>query len=141
MSTTIRYAAVLAPQPEGGFTVTFPDVPEAITEGDDRDAALFNAAEVLTLCLEQRMEDGDAIPAATKTKGAEWIEPAAPVQAALLMRQAREEQGKTLADMARALDTSWPAAQRLEQPGSNPTLRQLERAAAALGKRLLIGLG
>jgi len=141
MSTTIRYAAVLAPQPEGGFTVTFPDVPEAITEGDDRDAALFNAAEVLTLCLEQRMEDGDAIPAATKVKGAEWIEPAAPVQAALLMRQAREEQGKTLADMARALDTSWPAAQRLEQPGSNPTLRQLERAAAALGKRLLIGLG
>ncbi len=141
MSATIRYAAILAPQPEGGFTVTFPDIPEAITEGDDRDAALFNAAEVLTLCLEQRMEDGEAIPAATKVKGAEWIEPAAAVQAALLMRQTREEQGKTLADLARALDTSWPAAQRLEQPGSNPTLRQLERAAAALGKRLLIGLG
>ena len=62
MSTNIRYAAVLAPQPEGGFTVTFPDIPEAITEGDDRDAALFNATEVLTLCLEQRMEDGEAIP-------------------------------------------------------------------------------
>ena len=50
------------------------------------------------------------------------------------------EQGKTLADMARALHTSWPAAQRLEQPGSNPTLKQLERAAAALGKRLLVEL-
>ena len=141
MSTTIRYAAVLAPQPEGGFTVTFPDVPEAITEGDDRDAALFNAAEVLTLCLEQRMEDGEAVPAATRVKGGEWIEPAASVQAALLMKQAREAQGKSVADLARALDTSWPAAQRLEQPGSNPTLRQLERAAAALGKRLVVGLG
>lgn len=141
MSTMIRYAAVLAPQPEGGFTVTFPDVPEAITEGDDRDAALFNAAEVLTLCLTQRMEDGEAAPAATKVKGGEWIEPAASVQAALLMRHAREAQGKSLADLARALDTSWPAAQRLEQPGSNPTLRQLERAAAALGKRLVVGLG
>jgi antitoxin HicB len=41
--TTIRYAAVFAPQTEGGYTVTFPDLPEAITEGDDRDSALFNA--------------------------------------------------------------------------------------------------
>ncbi len=88
MSVTIRYAAVLAPQPEGGFTVTFPDIPEAVTEGDDRDAALFNAVEVLTLCLEQRMEDGEAIPAASKVKGGQWIEPAAAVQAALLMKQA-----------------------------------------------------
>ncbi|MDR0779607.1 MAG: type II toxin-antitoxin system HicB family antitoxin [Pseudomonadales bacterium] len=140
MTTNIRYAAVLEPQPEGGFTVTFPDIPEAITEGDDKDAALFNAVEVLTLCLEQRMEDGETIPAATKVKGAEWVEPAAAIQAALLMRQARETQGKSVADMARALNTSWPAAQRLEQPSSNPTLKQLERAAATLGKRLVLGL-
>ncbi len=136
----IRFAAVLAAQPEGGFTVTFPDIPEAITEGDDRDAALFNAAEVLTLCLEQRMEDGEAIPAASKVKGGEWIEPAASVQAALLVRGVREAQGKSLADLARALHTSWPAAQRLEQARSNPTLKQLERAAAALGKRLVVAM-
>ncbi len=136
----IRYAAILDTQPEGGFTVTFPDIPEAITEGDDRDAALFNAVEVLTLCLEQRMVDGDPIPAAHKVKGGVWIEPAAAVQAALLVRLAREVQGMTLADLARALHTSWPSAQRLEQPGSNPTLKQLERAAAALGKRLVVGL-
>lgn len=140
MSTNVRYAAVLDPQPEGGFTVTFPDLPEAITEGDDRDAALFNAAEVLTLCLEQRMEEGEAIPPATRVRRGEWVEPAAAVQAALLMRREREAQGKSVADMARALDTSWPAAQRLEQPGANPTLKQLERAAAALGKRLVVVL-
>lgn len=32
----VRYAAVLDAQPEGGYTVTFPDIPEAITEGDSR---------------------------------------------------------------------------------------------------------
>lgn len=138
--TIIRYAAVLAPQDEDGFTVTFPDLPEAITEGDDRDAALFNAVEVLTLCLEQRMDDDEAIPVPSKVRSGVWVEPAAAVQAALLVRQAREAEGKTLADMARALSTSWPAAQRLEQPRSNPTLRQLERAAAALGKRLVVEL-
>lgn len=136
----IQYPAILRAQPEGGFTVTFPDLPEAITEGDDRDAALFNAAEVLTLCLEQRMNDGDPIPASRRAKGATSIEPAAAVQAAILMQQARMAQGKTLADMARALHTSWPAAQRLEQAGGNPTLKQLERAAAALGKRLVVTL-
>lgn len=136
----IRYAAVLQAQAEGGFTVTFPDIAEAITEGDDRDAAIFNAAEVLTLCLVQRMEDSEIIPGATIIKGGVWIEPAASVQAALLVRGAREAQGKSLADLARALHTSWPAAQRLEQAKSNPTLRQLERAAAALGKRLVVGL-
>lgn len=137
--TAIRYAAVFAPQAEGGYTITFPDLPEAITEGDDPDGALFNAQEVLTLCLEQRMEDGEAIPDASQgVAGAVWVEPAASVQAALLMQRIRQAQGKTLADMARAMHTSWPAAQRLEQPRGNPTLRQLERAAAALGKRLVL---
>jgi antitoxin HicB len=135
----IRYKAVLDVQPEGGYTVTFPDIPEAITEGDTRDAALFNAAEALTLALDQRIADGEALPAPAARKGT-WIEPAASVQAAALVRQARQTQGKSLADLARALNTSWPSAQRLEQPGSNPTLRQLERAAAALGKRLVVEL-
>ena len=29
------YPYEVLPQPEGGFTVTFPDVPEAITQGDN----------------------------------------------------------------------------------------------------------
>jgi len=136
----IRYPAVLEAQPEGGYTVTFPDLPEAITEGDDRDAALFNAQEVLTLVLEQRMAEGEAIPPASEVKDGVPVEPSASVQAALLVRTTREAQGKSLADLARALHTSWPAAQRLERPGSNPTLKQLERAAAALGKRLVVSL-
>lgn len=138
--TAIHYAAVFAPQRGGGFTVTFPDIPEAITEGDDRDSARFNAQEVLTLCLEQRMKDREDIPAPKKVKHGVWIEPAASIQAALLVRKAREEQGKSLADLARALHTSWPAVQRLEQPRGNPTLRRLERAASALGKRLVVTL-
>ncbi|MDN5848676.1 MAG: type II toxin-antitoxin system HicB family antitoxin [Nitrococcus sp.] len=136
----VRYAATLAKQPDGGYTVHFPDIPEAITEGDDREEALFNASEVLTLALAQRIEDKDPLPAGRKVRGGVWVEPSASVQAAVLVRQAREAEGKTLADVARAMRTSWPAVQRLERPGSNPTLRQLERAAAAMGKRLVVEL-
>jgi antitoxin HicB len=137
MSHTIRYAARLEPQPEGGFTVTFPDLPEAITEGDTLEQALFNASEVLSLVLAARLEAGEPLPQASAIEGGHWVEPSAPVQAALLLHFAR--QGHSLSELARAMGTSWPAAQRLMKPG-NPTIKQLERAAAALGKRLVLSL-
>lgn len=34
----------------------------------------------------------------------------------------------------------WSAAQKLENPRANPTVKQLERAAVALGKRLVVSL-
>jgi antitoxin HicB len=52
----------------------------------------------------------------------------------------RERGDRSLAELARSLDTSWPSAQRLENPRHSPTLRQLEKAAAALGKRLVLAL-
>ncbi|MCX8521610.1 MAG: type II toxin-antitoxin system HicB family antitoxin [Rhodoferax sp.] len=136
--SNVKYAAVLEAQPEGGFTVTFPDIPEAITEGDTREEALFHAADVLTLCLDERIESGDAVPVASKLKGGIWVEPSAAVQAAFAVRAARQEQGRSLAELARSMGTSWAAAQKLESPCANPTLRQLDRAARALGKRLIL---
>ena len=87
--------------------------------------------------LEARLEAGEAVPAAMPVEGGHWVEPAASVQAAILIERARA--GRPLSELARAMGTSWPAAQRLTRPG-NPTLKQLERAAAALGKRLVLSL-
>lgn len=136
----VKYAAVLEAQPEGGFTVTFPDIPEAITEGDTREEALFHAVDVLTLCLQERIESDDELPVASKVKCGVWIEPSVAVQAAMAVRLARQRQGITLSDLARSLGTSWAAAQKLESPRANPTIKQLERTAAALGKRLVLSI-
>lgn len=38
---------VLAPQPEGGFTVTSPSLPELVTEGDTVDEALANIRDAI----------------------------------------------------------------------------------------------
>ena len=135
---TIGYFAIFEPAEEGGFVITFPDIPEAISEADDKSAAMFNASEVLDLCLTERIASGEALPTPSKyTKGV-WVEPSASVQAAILVRKTREKEGKNLADLARALKTSWAAAQKLETPANNPTLKQLERTAAVLGKRLVV---
>ncbi len=132
----IRYPASLTQEADGGFLVQFFDLEEAFTEGDSLEEALFNAAEVLTLTLDARMDEGIQIPEPSVIADARLIAPSAKTQAALLVRRARAD--RPLADLARALDTSWPTAKRLEDPRHSPTLKQLERATAALGKRLVL---
>ncbi|TAK75727.1 MAG: type II toxin-antitoxin system HicB family antitoxin [Gammaproteobacteria bacterium] len=123
---------------EKRYTVSFPDLSEAITEGETLEEAFFNASEVLTLTLEGRMDEGVEIPMPSRRKNAKQIAPSARAQAALLMRWAKGEH--TTAEIARALNTSWPAIARLENPHHWPNLRQLERAAAAIGQKLVISL-
>lgn len=135
----LEYPYTLEPQETGGFLVQLVDLEEAFTEGATLEECAFNAAEVLTAILEQRLADGVEVPLPTSRTDLPVASPSAAVQTALLVRLTRQAEGKSLADLARALGTSWPAVQRLEKPNANPTLKQLERAANALGKRLVLG--
>lgn len=51
------------PQPEGGYTVTSPVLPELITEGDSLDEAFGNVRDALAAVLELYAEEGRALPA------------------------------------------------------------------------------
>ena len=53
---------VLAPQPEGGFTVTSPILPELVTEGDTLDEALRNVHDALKAGLEIYRDLGKQVP-------------------------------------------------------------------------------
>ena len=53
---------ILAPQPEGGFTVTCPLIPELLTEGDSVDEALANVKDALAAVIEAYRELGRAFP-------------------------------------------------------------------------------
>lgn len=133
----IAYPYTLEAQPDGSCFVQFVDIEEAFSEGETPEQAAFNAAEVLSGTLAVRLERGEEVPMPSPAEGRPVAWPDADVQAALLIQFGR--QGRPLAELARAMGTSWPAAQRLTRPG-NPTIKQLERAAAALGKRLVLGL-
>ena len=134
-----RYPAVLEPEESGGFFVRFVDVEGAMTDGETLDEALFNASEALSGILRWMLDENQPIPDPSPAgDGRVLVAPDARTQAALLIRRARGEW--SLAELARALETSWPSAQRLENPRHSPTLRQLEKAAAALGKRLVLAL-
>ena len=135
----IRYPARVAEQDDGSFLVTFIDLADTFTEGKTRDEALLNASEVLSAMLAWRLHQAKDVPSPSlKVKGAKYIAPDAKTQAAMLLRLARGE--RSLSELARALETSWPAAKRLEDPSHWPSLKTLDRAAAALGKRLVLVL-
>jgi antitoxin HicB len=132
----LEYPFTIEPQESEGFVVQFVDFEEAFTEGRTVEECYFNAQEVLSLVIEQRLADGTEIPPPSESDSPHRTTPDAQTQAALLVHFARGD--RSLADLARALGTSWPSAQRLEDPRHRSTLRQIERAAAALGKRLVL---
>jgi antitoxin HicB len=52
----------------GGFVVTFPDIPEAITQGETVEEALEMAQDALETALDFYLEDRRAVPAPSKPK-------------------------------------------------------------------------
>lgn len=59
------YPAVFDPCEEGGYTVTFPDLPGIVTEGDTIEEALSMAKDALELHLYGLEVAGDKIPSPT----------------------------------------------------------------------------
>ena len=57
-----RIPLVLEPQPEGGYTVTSPLLPELITEGDTISESLVNAEDAFAVVLEMYEDEGRPVP-------------------------------------------------------------------------------
>lgn len=53
---------MLAPQPEGGYTVTSPLLPELITEGDTLEDALNNVKDAIAAVAETYHDLGRRLP-------------------------------------------------------------------------------
>jgi antitoxin HicB len=60
---TRKFSVVLLPEGEGWFSVRVPALPEVVTQGCGREQALERAVEAIELALEQRIADGEEIPA------------------------------------------------------------------------------
>ena len=57
---------VMTPQPEGGYTVTSPLLPELVTEGDSICDALENVKDALAAVVELYEDLGRALPQNTR---------------------------------------------------------------------------
>ena len=60
------YPAIFHVAEEGGFWITFPDLPECMTQGDNMQEAYEMAVEALGLAITSREQDGEEIPVASE---------------------------------------------------------------------------
>ena len=62
MAGTVTYTIHLRPEPEGGFTVLVPALPEIVSYGETEEEALRMAEDAIALSLAVRRDEGEPIP-------------------------------------------------------------------------------
>ncbi len=131
------FPVVLDPQPEGGFVVIFPNVPEAITQGEDEDEALLVAVDALETALSIYVDARKPLPVpSVPKKGQKTVSPSALECAKLGLYRAMLEQGIRKAELARRLGWHLPQVDRLFDLNHASRLDQIEAAARALGRHV-----
>ena len=133
------YPAALTPDPDGGFTVTFRDVPEAITEGDTKEEALLRAEDALESALAMYINVGEPLPESTKVEPDEELVPLSALgMAKTALYEAMRGQGVGRAELARRLRWHLPQVARVLDLRHASRMEQVEAALAALGLRLVV---
>ena len=136
---TYTYAALFEPtEKEGGFVVTFPDVPEAITEGDDMTDAREMAADALGMVLLTYLEQGKALPEA-KASGT-MVAPDPDTAAKIAVIETFKAAGISRTELARRIGKDEKEIRRALDPDVSTKLPLLVQVLAAMGQRLVVGL-
>jgi antitoxin HicB len=130
----LNYPVHLKAAEEGGFVVTFPQVPEAITQGDDEGEALANAVDALETALSFYIDAGRDLPKAGK--GKRTVRPSALGCIKLAIYHSMREQGVKKSELARRLGWHMPQVDRLLDLTHSSRLDQVEAALASLGRTL-----
>ncbi|HWJ71916.1 MAG TPA: type II toxin-antitoxin system HicB family antitoxin [Kaistia sp.] len=136
------YQARFEPDPDGGFLVTFPDVPEAITHGATIEEARASAAEALGLALRGIVQVGGSVPAARTYRGGGGSAIAVPADDALKLAviEAFRAAGITKTELARRLGKAEGEARRILDPDYPSKLEMLSAALAVLGRTVVISI-
>lgn len=133
-----NYPVNIEEQPEGGYIVTFPDVPEAITQGEDMDEALLYAVDALETALSFYVEDRKPLPVPSLAEGRPTVSPSALECAKLGVYKEMTDQGLKKSDLARKLGWHMPQVDRLFDLKHASRIDQLEAAARAMGRHIEI---
>ncbi len=135
------YGAKFEQEPDGGYLVTFPDVPEAITQGDDYADARASAIDALSTALRGRIDDGRAIPE-PKAKDAGLVFVSVDPETALKIAIINEVRaaGISKSELARRLGKAENEARRILDPNHGTRLGAMREALAVLGKEIVVSV-
>ena len=130
------YPYEMTPQPQGGFTVTFPDVPEAITQGDNEKEAAAMAEDALVTALSFYTDHAEGLPHPSPAHGRPLAYVPPLVAAKLALHDAMLTAGVSNVALARQLGTNEKTVRRLRDPLHQSRINQVDTALRVLGKRM-----
>ncbi len=142
MQHDFAYQATLTPdEVDGGFVVTFQDIPEAITQGEDVADALAQAADALEEAIAGRIRRGVEIPPPLTTGKDQHVVPVPALTAAkAALYLAIRQTGLTKSELAARLVCDEKEVRRLLDPRHPSKLPRIQTALEALGKRIALRL-
>ncbi len=133
----MKYPATFTAADEGGFVVTFRDIPEAITQGDDEAEALDMAADALLTAMDFYFEDRRAVPAPSKALAGERLVEL-PLSASAKVLLLNEMLAKSLrpVDLARRMGIKPQEVTRILDLAHATKIDTIAAAMKALGREL-----
>ncbi|MFZ7141558.1 type II toxin-antitoxin system HicB family antitoxin [Avibacterium avium] len=133
----LRYPVELHADDNGTFLVTFPDIPEAASVGEDIESALLEAEEGLETALEFYFEDKRPIPLPSQPKAGQYTVPLSLLRSLkVLLLNEMLAQGVRKAEMARRLDVHMPQIDRLLDFRHPSKIDFVEKAFKKLGREI-----
>ncbi len=135
---TASYPASFLPEKHGkGFHVRFPDLPEALTGGDDIEDTFVQAADCLAEAIAGRIARGNEIPPPSKPKRGQHVV-SIPLSLApkLALYLAMRERRIPNTELAKRLCVSETVVRRMLDPKHDTRPEKIQAALAALGKRI-----
>jgi antitoxin HicB len=134
----LRYRVKFSKDTNGTILVEVPDIPGAVTFGEDREEALLRAPDAIETVLIGYMADHRAIPMPRASAKGPFATLPALTEAKLALYQSMRAAGVGKAALARRLNCHMPQIDRLVDLRHASRLDQLEAAFRALGKQLCV---
>ncbi len=132
----MRYPIMLEPH-DGGYVVSFPDIPEALTQGDTREEALAMGLDALVTSFEFYFEDNRPVPEPGLISG-DFVEVPASVSAKVLLLNAFLSSGLTQVELATRMGVKKQEVTRIFDLHHSTKIDTIQKALAVMGVSLSV---
>jgi antitoxin HicB len=136
-----QYPAEFTRAEEGGYVITFPDVPEAITQGETIEQCIGEASDALEEAIIGRINMGKDIPVPSIRQRGQYFIPLAAqsaFKAALYEEIKSQELNKV--QLAAWLGIDEREVRRLLNPHHASKLPRIAEVLGRVGKRIVVGV-
>tara|TARA_B100000780_G_C21033973_1_gene414671 strand:- start:193 stop:630 length:438 start_codon:yes stop_codon:yes gene_type:complete len=134
-------ATLTLDEDDGGYIVSFRDVPEALTQGDTLEEAVRNASEALDEAFAGFIVDGGPLPKPSKIRRDDYAV-SVPTQTVLkiFLRSSMKSSKLSNVALGKKLGVNEKEVRRIIDPKHNTAMGRLEKALNATGQQPVIAI-